>query len=102
LGEATFEVALHSRYLCLKVPATFGVITVFDSQKEARSIECILAPGLQNVHFLREDADQHEQVQPLPKQDILAKFKKAIEAEGDFSRVALDPRIPDRTICISA
>jgi hypothetical protein len=54
------------------------------------------------VHFLREDANQYEQTQPSPKQEILAEFKKAIKAEGDFSRVALDPRILDRTACIGA
>jgi hypothetical protein len=27
----TFEAALHSAYLCLKVPATFRVITIFDN-----------------------------------------------------------------------
>jgi hypothetical protein len=27
----TFEASLHSAYLCLKVPATFGVITIFGS-----------------------------------------------------------------------
>jgi hypothetical protein len=27
----TIEVVLHSTYLCLKVPATFGVITAFNS-----------------------------------------------------------------------
>jgi hypothetical protein len=56
----TFEVALHSRYLYLKVPTAFDIITVFGSQKEARSIERGFAPGNKNVHFLREDADQHE------------------------------------------
>jgi hypothetical protein len=94
----TFKAALHSGYLCLKVPATFGIIIVFGSQKEARSIEHGFAPRHKNVHFLREDADQHEQTQPLPKQEISEKFKKAIEAKGDFNRVALDPRIPYRTI----
>jgi hypothetical protein len=29
-----------------------------------------------------------------------AEFKKAIEAEGDFKRVALDPRVPDKAVCI--
>jgi hypothetical protein len=28
----TFIVALHSAYLCLKVPATFGVITIFGNK----------------------------------------------------------------------
>jgi hypothetical protein len=32
----TFEAVLHSAYLCLKVPATFSVITILGSQKEAR------------------------------------------------------------------
>jgi hypothetical protein len=53
-----FEAALHSTYLYLKFPATFGVITIFSSQKEARNIECGFAPGHKNVHFLREDAEQ--------------------------------------------
>jgi hypothetical protein len=61
----TFEAALHSAYLYLKVPATFGVITVFDSQEEAKNIEHSFAPGHKNMHFLRKVTDQPEQ--PLPK-----------------------------------
>jgi hypothetical protein len=95
----TFKVVLHSTYLCLKVPATFGVITAFGSQKEVRNIKCGFASG-HNVHFLREDTNQSEQ--SPPKQEIPREFKKAIEAEGDFTRLALDPRVPDRTVCIKA
>jgi hypothetical protein len=50
----TFEAALHSAYLCLKIPVTFSVISVFGSQQEARNIEKGFAPGHKNVHFLRE------------------------------------------------
>jgi hypothetical protein len=96
----TFKVALHSAYLCLKISATFGVITIFGSQKEARNIERDFALGHKNVHFLREDTNQLEQ--PLPKQEISAELKKAIKAKGDSTRVALDPRVPDRTVCIGA
>jgi hypothetical protein len=74
----TPEAALHSAYLCLNVPTTFSVITVLGSQKEARNIECGLALGHKNVHFLREDIDQHEPQQPLSKQKISTEFKKAI------------------------
>jgi hypothetical protein len=35
----TFEAALHSLYLCLKVPATLGVISVHGRQKDVRNIE---------------------------------------------------------------
>jgi hypothetical protein len=41
----TFEAALHSAYLCLKIPATFGVISMFGSQQEARNIEKGFTPG---------------------------------------------------------
>jgi hypothetical protein len=47
----TFEATLHSRYLYLKVPATFGIITVFGSQKEARKTKRGFTPGHKNVHF---------------------------------------------------
>jgi hypothetical protein len=93
----TFETVLHSAYLCLKVPATFAVITAFGSQKEARNIKRGFAPRHKNVHFLREDANQSEL--PSPKQEIPTKFKKAIEAEGDFTTLPLNP-VSDRTMCI--
>jgi hypothetical protein len=48
----TFEDALHLAYLCIKVPATFRVISIFDSQQEARNIEKGFALGHKNVHFL--------------------------------------------------
>jgi hypothetical protein len=50
-----FEAALDSAYLCLKISATFRVISVFDSQQEARNIEKGFMLGHKNVHFLRED-----------------------------------------------
>jgi hypothetical protein len=34
----TFKAVLHSTYFCLNVPATFTVITIFDSQKEAITV----------------------------------------------------------------
>ena len=34
-----FNAALHMAYLCMKIPALHGIITVRGSQKEARNIE---------------------------------------------------------------
>jgi hypothetical protein len=48
----TFEAALHSAYLYLKIPVTFGVIYVFGSQQEAINIKKGFALGHKNVHFL--------------------------------------------------
>jgi hypothetical protein len=44
-----FEAKLHSLYLCLKVPATLGVISVHGNQKDTRNIEQCFAPGHRNV-----------------------------------------------------
>jgi hypothetical protein len=71
---------------------------VFSGQKEARNIEHGFSLGHKNVHFIREDIEQHEQVQSSPKHEALAEFKKAIEVEGDFKKMAIDPRVLDRGI----
>ncbi|XP_066333177.1 uncharacterized protein [Miscanthus floridulus] len=34
-----FNIAIHTGYFCMKMPALHGVITVYGSQKEARNIE---------------------------------------------------------------
>jgi hypothetical protein len=34
-----FKAALHLGYLCLKIPATFKIISIFGSQQDARNIE---------------------------------------------------------------
>jgi hypothetical protein len=52
-----FEATLHSTYLCLIVPATFGVISIFGSQQEARNIEKGFMLGHKNVHFSQEQSD---------------------------------------------
>jgi hypothetical protein len=86
-----FEATLHSAYLSLKVPATFGTITVCGSQKQARNIEHGFTSGHKNVHFLRQGADKHELHQPSSKHEIPARLKNAIEAEGEC-KSALESR----------
>jgi hypothetical protein len=88
-------------YLCLKIPATFGVISIFDSQQDARNIKKGFASGHKNVYFQREELGQHSTFTSNHKAQAPAECKKAIEAKGEFKKVLLDPRVPDRTICIS-
>jgi hypothetical protein len=96
----TFKAALHSGYLCLKIPATFGVISVFGSQKNARNIEQGFAPSHKNGHCPREESEQYQQSACPIKAEALAEFKKAIKAYVDFMKVTLDPRVPDRAVCL--
>jgi hypothetical protein len=48
----TFEAALHSLYLCQKVPAALGVISIHGNQKEARNMEQGFTLGHRNVNCL--------------------------------------------------
>jgi hypothetical protein len=96
----TFEVTLPSEYLCLKISSTFGVMSVFDSQKDAKNIEQGFAPGHKNVDFLREKSEQYQQSACPLKAEALTEFKKVIDADGDLKKVALDPRVSDRVVCL--
>jgi hypothetical protein len=98
----TFEATLHLGYLYLKIPTTFNVISVFGSQEEARNIDKGLTPGHKNVHFPREEPEQHNTFVGPHNAEALTEHKKAIKAEGEFKKVPLDPRVPDKALCIGA
>jgi hypothetical protein len=51
----TLEAVLHSLYLYLKVPAALGVISIYDSQKDARNIRLGFALGHRNVNCLQNE-----------------------------------------------
>jgi hypothetical protein len=52
--------------------------------------------GHKNVHFLCEQPEQPEQHKAEPSEE----HRKIIKAEGEFKKVSLDPRVPDKTVCI--
>jgi hypothetical protein len=72
----TFKASLHSSYLCLKILATFGIISVFGSQQEARNIKKGFAPGHKNVHFLREEPERHNTFVGHRKPEALVNTRK--------------------------
>jgi hypothetical protein len=98
----TFKAALHSGYLYLKIPATFRVISIFSSQQEDRNIVTGFTPCHKNVHFLREEPEQHSTSIGQHKAEAPTECKKVIEAEGEFKKVPLDQRVPNKTIYIDA
>jgi hypothetical protein len=50
-------------------------------------------PGHKNVYFVQEQPEHHKNQPPT-------ECKKVIEAKGEFQKVPLDPRVPDKTVCI--
>jgi hypothetical protein len=96
----TFKVALHSLYLCLKVPATLGVITIHGSQKDARNMEQGFGPGHRNVNCLQDKkAENGSNTAKRMNEGTFA--RKPIEPECETRKFPLDPRVPDKAVMIS-
>ena len=92
-----FEAIVRQLYLCMKMPASKGVITVRGNQQLAIYIERGVAPGQRNVHQVKAD------IKPLPfKEPIRDKEKTNIEEDCQIKKVPLDKHLPDKMVTISA
>jgi hypothetical protein len=97
---STFEVALHSLYFCLKVPATLGVITIHGNQKDARNMEQGFDLGHRNVNCLQDE--KAENGSSTAKRTNEGSFaSKPIEPECETRKFPLHPRVPDKAVMIS-
>ena len=47
-----FNAAIHMGYLCMKMPALHGVITILGSQKEVRNIESAIYKSQRNINSI--------------------------------------------------
>jgi hypothetical protein len=92
-----FDVVIRQQFLCMKITAPKGVITVFGDQQEARNIEKGHTPGKTNVHQLNSTEDRKESYIEA-KRD---KEKIEIAADGETKKVYLDD-MPDRAVVIGA
>jgi hypothetical protein len=55
-----FDADIRQQFLCMKIPAPKGVITVFGDQQEARNIEKGHTPGQTNVYHLNSSEKKKE------------------------------------------
>jgi hypothetical protein len=55
-----FDVVIRQQFLCMKIPAPKGVITVFGDQQEARNIEKGHTPEQTNMHQLNSAKEKRE------------------------------------------
>jgi hypothetical protein len=96
----TFEAALHSLYLYLKVPAAMGVIIIHGSQKDARNVEQGFILGHMNVNCLQDD--KAENGSKTAKRMNEGTFTdRPIEPECETKKVLLEPRVADKVVMIS-
>jgi hypothetical protein len=87
-----FEAVISYSYLCMKMPAINGVITVHGDQTEVGNIEKEYTPGQKNVHAVveEEEKEEIENVKPQTK----------AQACEETKRVPLDPLVPDKQVII--
>jgi hypothetical protein len=92
-----FDVVIRQQFLCKKIPAPKGVITVFGDQQEARNIEKGQTPRQTNVYQLNSP-EQKRELYIEAKRD---KEKIDIAVDGKTKKVYLDD-MPDRAVKIGA
>jgi hypothetical protein len=92
-----FDAVIRQQFLCVKIPAPKGVITVFGDQEEAKNIEKGHTPGQTNVYQLKTSEEREEPYEEA-KRD---KQKIEIVADGETKKVYLDD-MPDRAVTIGA
>jgi hypothetical protein len=92
-----FNTVIRQQFLCRKIPAPKGVITVFGDQQEAKNMEKGQTPGQANVYPLKT-AEERKEPYEEAKRD---KEKIEIAADGETKKVYLDD-MPDRAVTIGA
>jgi hypothetical protein len=92
-----FYAVIRQQFLCTKIPAPKGVITVFGDQQEARNTEKGHIPGQTNVYQLKTFEERKESYEEAKRDK--EKFK--IAADGETMKVYLDD-MPDRAVTIGA
>jgi hypothetical protein len=83
-----FNMALHMGYLCMKMPALHGIITVHGIQKEARNIEKAIYRPQRNINSI--------DTKPPDMPKGTASLKE------DTKMVLLEQAVPDRQVIIGA
>jgi hypothetical protein len=92
-----FNAVIRQQFLCMKIPAPKGVITVFGDQQEARNIEKGHTPGQTNMYLVKTSEERKEPYKEA-KRD---KEKIKIAADGETKKVYLDD-MPYRAVTIGA
>jgi hypothetical protein len=93
-----FEVVIHQAYLCVKILATQGVITIWGHQNDDRNLERGHTPGQRNVHTL-DEAIKGKEVEKQPKAN---REKINMQPDCDTKRVLLDAMVLDQTVIIGS
>jgi hypothetical protein len=91
-----FNAAIHTSYLCMKIPALHGIITVHRSQKEARNIERAIYKSQRNINSIETTKNKTPEPLDMPK------GKTDLADQEETKAIPLEEATPDRRVIISA
>jgi hypothetical protein len=91
-----FEAVIHQAYMCVKIPVTQGVITIWGHQNDGRNLERGCTLGQRNLHVL-DEAIKGKEVEKQLKAD---REKVNMQPDCDTKRVLLDAMALNPTVII--
>jgi hypothetical protein len=91
-----FNAAIHTGYLCMKIPALHGIISVYGSQKEARNIEKAIYKSHRNINSVKSTKNKASEPPDKPK------GKTDLVDQEETKTTPLEQAVPDRKIIIGA
>jgi hypothetical protein len=62
-----FNTTIHMGYLCMKIPALHGVITVHGSEKEARNIDRAIYKSQRNINSVETTKNKTPKPLDMPR-----------------------------------
>jgi hypothetical protein len=91
-----FNTPVHMGYLCMKMLALHGIITVYDSQKEVRNIERAIYKSQRNINSVESAKSNLVEPSDIPK------GKTDIKDQEEIKSITLQDAVLDRKITIRA
>ena len=89
-----FNIVIHLGYLCMKIPAFHGTITVHGSQKEARNIERAIYKSQRNINSVEAARSNSPEPPNMPK------GKTYLKDQEETKLVPLEDAVLDRKVII--
>ena len=89
-----FNAAIYMGYLCMKMPALHGIITVHGNQKEARNIERAIYKSQRNINSVEAAKTSSSEPPDMPKGKI------DLKDQVEMKTVPLEDVVPDRKVTI--
>lgn len=90
-----FNAVIHMGYLCMKIPAFHGIISLHGSQKDARNIEKAIYKAHKSINSVQA-SDEARQPPDMPRGSTDLRY------QDETKTIQLDTKVSGRNVIISA